>query len=437
MPFSRLDRPAVARAISQLAEGPDDRVDAFFERCEEVELPAGQGPPGIRVRREEGFAVRLVRGGECWLSSRDGLAPRAFSESLRQVARVLPAAAYPEPRLEAAPWRGPAAAPELAAVPGALERAVRARHVAFPFELTLRRHRRWIQVVAGSLVPEPESESFYSVAAVLPWGRYGTLVTDLGPDTVERLAEALVERFRARHAAPPAACRGPVVLAPEAAAVLLHEAVAHALEVDLLALGGDPEAAVGVELGVPALSVLDDPGAAPVPVRRRTDDEGSAVVRRWLLRDGVVQQPLADCRWAHRSEVLVPGAARRGDRHQPPAPRSSHLELIPGDLDDEALTAGAEGGLWFGEASRGALDPLSGRFRLELVAGRRIRAGAAAEPVGPCRLEGRVADLLGAIAGIGSRARPAGAGWCAKGGQKLPVWATSPALWLDGVEVVP
>ena len=29
----------------------------------------------------------------------------------------------------------------------------------------------------------------------------------------------------------------------------------------------------------------------------------------------------------------------------------------------------------------------------------------------------------------------AGAGWCAKGGQKLPVWATAPALRLEAVTV--
>ncbi|HXO21103.1 MAG TPA: hypothetical protein VOA87_14405, partial [Thermoanaerobaculia bacterium] len=63
--------------------------------------------------------------------------------------------------------------------------------------------------------------------------------------------------------------------------------------------------------------------------------------------------------------------------------------------------------------------------------------GAPAEAVGPCRLRGRVADLLSAVGGIGREARPAGAGWCAKGGQKLAVWATAPALRLSGAEIVP
>ena len=46
-----------------------------------------------------------------------------------------------------------------------------------------------------------------------------------------------------------------------------------------------------------------------------------------------------------------------------------------------------------------------------------------------------MADLLAAVTGVGRAARPAGAGWCAKGGQKLAVWATAPPIRLEGVEV--
>ena len=35
---------------------------------------------------------------------------------------------------------------------------------------------------------------------------------------------------------------------------------------------------------------------------------------------------------------------------------------------------------------------------------------------------------------MATRSRPAGAGWCAKGGVKLPVWATAPELRLEGLD---
>lgn len=437
MPFSELDTAAVARTLSQIAEQPEDVVDAFFERREELELPPEDEGPGLRAWREEGFAIRLVREGRTWLATRDSIESKPFAEALRQVARALPSATYPEPALHMRAVEAPAAAPELAELPAAVNRALRAHHVGFPVRYSVHRHRRWIQVVGPRLVPAAESETFYSVAAEGSWGRYGALFPRLDAGVAETVASALVSLFRARQAAPPASFRGVAVLAPVVVAVLLHEAVAHALEADVLAQGGNPEAAVGVAMAAERLDVLDDPAAAPEGVRRTTDDEGSPVFRRWLLRGGVVEQPLADALWARTSPVLVPGAGRRGSRHLPPGPRSSHLELLPGETDEAGLLAGADEGFFLAEASRGSLDPLSGEFTLHLPFARRIRRGSLAETVGPCLLRGRVADLLTRVTAVGRPSSAAGAGWCAKGGQKLPVWATAPALRLEGVEIAP
>ena len=436
MPYSHLDTAAVARTLSQVAEQSDDIVDAFFERREEVELAPEGDPGGLRVWREEGFAVRLSRGGQTWLASRDVIESKSFTEALRQVARAFSAATYPEPSLELEPPE-PLALPELTEFPGALSRAVRNHHVGFPLRVSVRRHRRWVQVMGPRLVAEPQSETFYSCAVESSWGRYGALLTRLDASTAEEVATAVVALFRARAAPPPAPFRGPAVLSPGAVAVLLHEAVAHALEADTLAQGGNLEAAVGVAMAAPCLDVLDDPAAAPAGVRRTTDDEGAAVVRRWLLRGGVVEQPLADALWARTSPVLLPGAGRRGTRHLPPGPRSTHLEILPGGASEADLLSGSEEGLYLAEASRGALDPLSGEFALHLPYAKRFRRGGLAETVGPCVLRGRVADLLTRTVEVGSEVRPAGAGWCAKGGQKLPVWATAPAIRLEGVDILP
>jgi len=436
MPFSKLDTAAVARALSQVAERQEDVVDAFFERREEVEL-APEGEPGaLRVWREEGFAVRLAREGRTWLAARDAIEAKPFAEALRQVVRVVPSAAYPEPMLEMAPPE-PVNAPELPEFPAALARAVRAQRVGFPLRVAVRRHRRWVQVVGPRLVAAAESETFYSCSVESSWGRYGALLPRLDAAAAEEIATAVVARFRARQALPPAPFRGAVVLGPAAVAVLLHEAVAHALEADTLAQGGNPEAAVGVAMAAPCLDVLDDPAAAPEGVRRTTDDEGTPVSRRWLLRGGVVEQPLADALWARTSPVLLPGAGRRGTRHLPPGPRSSHLEILPGEALESDLFAGSTEGLFLPEASRGALDPLSGDFVLHLPMARRFHRGALAGTTGPCVLRGRVSDLLTRVVAVGREVRPAGAGWCAKGGQKLPVWATAPALRLEGVEIAP
>ncbi len=430
MDLAGIDSGAVARALAQIADRDEDVVEAFFERSEVVEALSSSGArevePAWRTTVETGFALRLRRGERSWLVSRDGLDGRSFAEAARRVARVQPRGAIVEPALETA---APLAveAPELDEFPRRVERAVRAHHAAFPVRFTVRRHRRVVQVVGTRLVPAAERETFWSVRAETPWGRHGALFAGLDEAAAASFAAALWQRFRARDAPPPPAGQHEVTLGPDAAAVFLHEAVAHALEADTLAQGGNPGAAIGVRLAAACLDVLDDPAGAPEGVRRETDDEGSQVMRRWLLRGGVVEQPLADARWAERSAALLPGAGRRSSRHLPPGPRSHYLELVT----REALAIPAADGYAFDFAERGALDPRSGVFWLDFPCGVRLSNGAS-EPVGACRLRGRLADLLGAVVAVGGEARLAGAGWCAKGGQKLPVWAHTPSIHLSG-----
>ena len=437
MPFAELDSAGIARSLAQIADHPADLADVFFERTEEIELPDGESSPGLRVWRETGLAVRLLREERTWLAGRDRIDADVFQDARRRVARAMPRTRYPQPSLAHEAWDEPPRAPELLKLPSAVGRVLRSHRVTEPLRLTIRRHRRWTRVIGTRLASGTERESFYSVRAELPSARYGCLLSELGTDTADKLARRLVKLHRAHDAAPPSAWRGVAILGASATAVLLHEAVAHALEADTLAFGGHPDAAIGVRLGSELLDVFDDPRSAPETVRRTTDDEGFPVVRRCLLRSGVVQQPLCDTAWASRGEMLTAGAGRRGNRHLPPGPRSSHLELMAGDLSWQDLLAEAEGGLYLPEAERGSLDPLTGEFVLRFPFGRRIENQAPGPPVGPCTLRGRVSDLLDKVTGIGRKVRSAGAGWCAKDGVKLPVWATCPAMRLEGAEIVP
>ena len=93
--------------------------------------------------------------------------------------------------------------------------------------------------------------------------------------------------------------------------------------------------------------------------------------------------------------------------------------------------------MYLPEAARGQLDSLTGDFVLRFPYGLRIQNQIPGPPVGPCSMRGRLSDLLEKVTGVGLEPRAAGAGWCAKSGVKLPVWATCPELRLEGVEILP
>jgi predicted Zn-dependent protease len=351
----------------------------------------------------------------------------------------MPRASYPLPEIVWPRWSEPLDAPEVLEFPSRFHDALRRHDASLSAQLTVRRHRRSLRVVGSEVSTGIESENFYSLTAESAEGRRGLLVAGLSGDQADEAAENLAAQVararRARDASPPDESRGVCVLGSAATAVLLHEAVAHALEADLLALCGHPEAAIGVQLGSELLDLFDDPAQAPEGVRRKADDEGFPVVRRCLLRAGKVEQPLADALWSHRSDLLVAGAGRRGSRHDVPSPRSSHLQLMPGDATE--LFGDAEGGLYFPDAERGHLDTATGRFTLVFPWGLRIQNQAPGPPVGRATLRAHVSDLLQAVRGVGKEVRAAGAGWCAKDGVLLPVWATAPELRLEGLEISP
>ena len=435
MAFASLQTAQLGRSLAQIADHEGDHADLYLERLEDVEVPENEESPGVMVRREQGFAVRLLRQGRTWLAARDRLDSDNLRHALRQVARAVPSAAYlPEIPLSE-PWNEEYAVDEVLAFPSRVREQIRQSHVAFPTLLNCGRHRRLVQVVGTRFVSEAEHEKFYSFVAELPWTRHGVLLPRLGEHEAEGVVRILIDSFRAREAPPPKSAAPVTVLGPAATAVLLHEAVAHALEADTLALGGRAESACGYRLASDLVSVLDDPRGAPEGVSRLSDDEGIPTIRRWLLQRGEIREPLADILHAGQSVMLSPGAARRGNRHLAPVPRSLHLELLSGETDSADLLAQGDGGLFLPLASRGTLDPLSGEVEIQFPYGRRISKGVAADFVGPCRLRGTVAALLQAVTAVGSEQEFAGAGWCAKGGHRLAVWATCPSLRLEGLEV--
>ena len=389
---------------------------------------------------DEGFAVRFVdRAGRSWMACRDELSKEELLSALTEVARTQPA--VPLLLEDWQPSEPPPLDPELLLqmrrFAPAVQQRVEDRRLGFRFALDLVWHHRLGTVLGSQLPPADFEESFFSAELRTQSGTSGLLLPRLDTAAEEEVANRAVASFLARASGSPESGCYDLVLGPDAAAVLMHEIAAHGLEVDLLSLTGNPAAAVGLELGTGNLDLIDDPSRAPAEVRRENDDEGLPVSRRFLLRGGVVEQPLCDRVGAMRFSRVVPGAGRRGDRRLPPLPRSHHLELMTGETSFEELLTQASEGIYCSTVSGGSLDPIEGSFVLHLPWGRKIQAGSLASRVGSFRIEGTIVDLLSSIALIGNESRSCGAGWCAKGGQRLPVWATMPPILLRGVTVEP
>lgn len=433
-PLLTSDVSAPADALSRLAGHGDQHFEAFFERLESVELLPGSTPNRVRLRKEQGLGVRKIENGRSRLAAADAISGPAFAACCDQVAGNARSIGSAPPRIRTGSWPALRLA-ELERAESRLTRAVRRRRVGFPMEIIARRHRRQVQVIRSRIAAAAQFEEYFSLQVTTPWGVWGGLLPSLANEDLDPVAIRLVDRLRSRGLPPHRQGPGVIVLGPNAAAVLLHEVVAHALEADTLGLSGAPDKVVGLKLGGPELDVVDDPLTAPLACKRSIDDEGTAVISRWLLRRGRVRQPLADLAWVERYPAMIPGAARRASRHRLPGPRTTHLELLPGATPERGLFAEAAGGLYIGEFDRGSLDPLDGSCVLRAPCGRRIGASGPVDHTGPVEIRSRAVDLLAAVTAVADRPLAGGAGWCAKDGALMPVWARCPSIRLEGLEV--
>jgi len=251
----------------------------------------------------------------------------------------------------------------------------------------------------------------------------------LDGDTPERVAEVASRRAMANLLARPApAGRMPVVLAASAGGTMVHEAVGHGLEADLIADGlSIYQGMIGQVVGTPLLTVLDD---ATLPGRRGSfscDDEGTPAQRTVLIENGVLRGYLHDRLSAWKAGARSTGNGRRESFRCRPIVRMSNTMIAPGDDDPEDIVRSTERGLFVRQMGGGQVETVSGNFVFEVTEGYLIEKGAVSDPVRGATLTGNGPEVLRGIDRVG-RDLGFGIGTCGKDGQSVAVADAQPTL---------
>ncbi|HYX43517.1 MAG TPA: metallopeptidase TldD-related protein, partial [Acidimicrobiales bacterium] len=159
---------------------------------------------------------------------------------------------------------------------------------------------------------------------------------------------------------------------------------------------------VGEEVGVPGLTLVDDPtdpeayGAAPY------DAEGLACRRNVLVEDGVLRGFLYDTYAARRARVAPTASAVRGGFKTTPGVGSRAFSLAPGDKTQEEIVAEVGEGLFVQSVSgvHSGVNPVSGDFSVG-AEGLVIRGGALAEPVREVTIASTLQRMLRDVVAVG------------------------------------
>ncbi len=226
-----------------------------------------------------------------------------------------------------------------------------------------------------------------------------------------------------------------VVLDPYLAGVFIHEAFGHLSEADFVYENPRMQdlLTLGKPLAIEQLNVVDDATLVGLPGSLKYDDEGVPAQRKYLIKDGILQQRLHSRETAGKMHEEPTGNARAISATYPPIVRMTNTGIEAGDCSFEEMIGDIEEGVY-------AVRMLGGQtngemFTFAAAEGYMIRNGQIAEPVSDVTLSGNVFQTLKDIEVIGNDSLYVSGG-CGKGGQSpLAVSVGGPHVRINGVVV--
>jgi TldD protein len=249
---------------------------------------------------------------------------------------------------------------------------------------------------------------------------------------IEEMAEELSERDTDRTIAPG---EYRVLVDPELAGILTHEAFGHLSEADFQRDSPALEdlLRMGRKVGPPNVNVIDDATMEDLPGSYAFDDEGEPGQSTVLVSGGKLAGRLHSLQTAGAEGSRSTGNGRAVDFRRPPGVRMSCTYLQPGDLDMDSILALMDDGLYLRGATGGTTD--MERFSFTSEAAYLVKDGRIGEPVRPVTISGSVFDVLGSVRSLGDRLEMfSGIGGCSRGEDHyLPVSFGGPHVLLEGV----
>jgi TldD protein len=241
--------------------------------------------------------------------------------------------------------------------------------------------------------------------------------------------EAAKESLHLLEAIFPPAGEMPVVLAPGHSGVLIHEAVGHLLEADFnrkkTSIFWDK---MGSQVGLPSLTIYDDPTLPNFRGSYNMDDEGTIPKKTALIVKGKLVGLLQDRLSSRLMGLPLTGHGRRQDYTCIPIPRMSNTYIDKGEHDPEEIIKSVERGFYAQRYQGGQVED-SGKFTFSVSSGFLIENGRLTSPVKQATLIGTNIDILNKIEKVGSDLEFGfQTGTCGKEGQSVPVTDGCPTL---------
>lgn len=220
-----------------------------------------------------------------------------------------------------------------------------------------------------------------------------------------------------------------VVLAPELAGMLAHEAVGHTSEGDFVLSGSVSAHNRYKQVASPLVTMVDfanemDGVRCPMPVY--VDDEGTPATDVVLIERGILRDYMHSRETAQRLGCRPTGNARAFAFSDEPLVRMRNTVILPGTDSLEDMLASVEDGYYLLSTSNGQADS-TGEFTFGISMGYEIKKGRLGRAIKNTSISGVAFDMLKTVDMVSADRYLESNGMCGKK-QSIPVGLGGPAL---------
>ncbi|OGM02903.1 hypothetical protein A3K72_03615 [Candidatus Woesearchaeota archaeon RBG_13_36_6] len=262
------------------------------------------------------------------------------------------------------------------------------------------------------------------------------------PNLVLNEAKACSENLKKGKKTPKK--RMDVVAAPQVVGIMVHESVGHPYEADRIfgregAQAGESFVTrnmIGHQIGSKIVNVVDDPTLKNSYGFYLFDNEGVKARRKFLIKDGKINEFLHNRQTAYRMGVRSNGSSRSVEYDKESIVRMSNTFLLPGDHKEEELIEGIKEGVYIKNFMEWNIDDRRVNQKYVGAESYLIKNGKLAYPLINPTIEISTFHLWKSVDAIAKNIEHH-AGNCGKGEpmQAIPVWFGGPSIRLRNIKL--
>ena len=229
----------------------------------------------------------------------------------------------------------------------------------------------------------------------------------------------------------------PVVMAPGASGILLHEAIGHAFEADFIRRGESIFTdRLGQQICDPAITVVDDGLLPDMRGSIHFDDEGVPAQTTEIVSEGRLNSFLHDRISARHFGVEPTGNGRRENFRSIPCPRMRNTYMRGGSGSEQDLIADVRQGIYVKDFCNGQVQIGAGDYTFYVKSGYLIENGRLTQPIKDINVIGNGPQTLADIKAVAGKTVIDPSCWvCGKEGQSMSVSCGMPSVLVSRLTV--